>query len=296
VYPCHTHSVIARLDLRFQTNPVTEQFYNKTIIDEKNSKTLKQLYLDGPVVDLSTHQPLKDKDGNPRVPYSKFLDSEIARLIQAINDAVPKRDEAYDRWVNFVSNCLQLLHLTYSQQDKNTAGAIATAPFGPIAWIGTGILTDRAIKARKEYDRLIAQIEKDRAERITTARLLTLVNSMIYQIDGLLPKMAKALDAMRELQELFRSQELNFQYIIQNLTAAEKGVKATALKWRKAWIERNLDKAVEKFEEVCFYSTILPFIIGFPVLSYSADTGFACQQIKETAQEFQKSAMVKKTE
>lgn len=66
--------------------------------------------------------------------------------------------------------------------------------------------------------------------------------------------MTKAIAAMKELQGLFNSQQLSFDIIIQDLDGIDKGVEASALKWRKAWIEKRIDKAVAKYQEVSFHN------------------------------------------
>ncbi|OJJ84612.1 uncharacterized protein ASPGLDRAFT_81884 [Aspergillus glaucus CBS 516.65] len=217
-------------------------FHNKTVLDENNAKLLKQEYFDGPVINVKTKQEIKNQK-----PYSEFLNAEMTRLLKSINESVTKRDDAYSKW------------------DTAKDGAIISIPLGILGWIAGGILTDIAMKAKAQYDKLVIQIAADRAEEAVTVKLMEYINTIIFQMKDLLPMMTRALAAMKELQALFNSQELNFQYIIQDLDGIEKGVEASALKWRKSWIERNIDKAVAKYQE-----------------------------IKETAEEFQRSAVAKK--
>lgn len=214
-------------------------FHNKTAADEKNAILLKQQYFDGPVIKIQSKQEIKGQ-----IPYSGFLNAEVARLLKLINDSVTKKDDAYSRW------------------DKAKDGAIVSAFLGVFGWIASGILTDQAIKARAQYDDLVKQIEKDQAEQAVTVKLMECINTVLFQMKDLLPMMTKALAAMKELQGLFNSQHVSFDIILQDLGGIDKGVKASALKWRKAWIEERIDKAVAKYQE-----------------------------IKETAKEFQRSAI-----
>lgn len=152
---------------------------------------------------------------------------------------------------------------------------------GVFGWIASGILTDQAIKARAQYDDLVKQIEKDQAEQAVTVKLMECINTVLFQMKDLLPMMTKALAAMKELQGLFNSQHVSFDIILQDLGGIDKGVKASALKWRKAWIEERIDKAVAKYQEVCFHN--------YRRLLF--DNTLMDPQIKETAEEFQRSAI-----
>jgi hypothetical protein len=71
-------------------------------------------------------------------------------------------------------------------------------------------------------------------------------------METLVPQMAKALEAAEELQELFKTQADNFDKLRLKLAGIQEGVDAQGLKWRKAWITTNIDKSVQKLEEVCW--------------------------------------------
>lgn len=134
---------------------------------------------------------------------------------------------------------------------KNAAIGLGVA--GAFIWwlqIGTAVETDKAIKAKAEYNRLVDLISDDQAEKATNVRVLELVNALTMHLSDMLPKMKEALKAMVELQNLFNEQDRNFMALDDSLSGMEKGVVAKSLALRKDWILEHIDDAVEKLTEV----------------------------------------------
>lgn len=117
-------------------------------------------------------------------------------------------------------------------------------------WIGSGVETDKAIKAKAKYDEMVALITKDNQEKADLVKVLELVRALVNHFHALLPKMQTALKAMKELQNLFNEQDLNFQLILNKLNDLQTGVSAKGQRARKNWISTAIDEAVEKFKEV----------------------------------------------
>jgi hypothetical protein len=117
-------------------------------------------------------------------------------------------------------------------------------------WIGSGVETDKAIKAKNKYDEMVALITKDNEEKADLVRVLELVRALVSHFQSLLPKMKTALKAMSELQSLFNEQDLNFGLVLNKLNDLQTGVSAKGLRARRNWINTALDEAVEKFKEV----------------------------------------------
>ncbi|PWI64471.1 hypothetical protein PCL_09626 [Purpureocillium lilacinum] len=122
--------------------------------------------------------------------------------------------------------------------------------FIPWLWIGSGVETDKAIKAKAKYDEMVAAIVKDRKDKAELVTVLELVRALVNHFHALLPKMQTALKAMEELQNLFKEQDLNFQLVLNKLNDLQTGVSAKGQRSRKYWISTAIDEAVEKFKEI----------------------------------------------
>lgn len=122
--------------------------------------------------------------------------------------------------------------------------------FIPWLLIGSGVETDKAIKAKAKYDEMVAAIVKDRKDKAELVTVLELVRALVNHFHALLPKMQTALKAMEELQNLFKEQDLNFQLVLNKLNDLQTGVSAKGQRSRKYWISTAIDEAVERFKEV----------------------------------------------
>ncbi|KAH6851070.1 hypothetical protein B0I37DRAFT_373119 [Chaetomium sp. MPI-CAGE-AT-0009] len=211
-----------------------QAFYTQTDNDKNSVATIEEQFLTGPKDPVTGQRKLKP-DGKPQEPYSEVMNNELTRLMNEINQSITTRDQEYDKWD--------------SAKDK----AISYGVFGVFCvwlWIGSGIETDRAIKAKNKYDEMVALITKDRQDKADLVSVLELVRALVTHFQSLLPKMKTALKAMLELQSLFNEQDLNFQLILNKLNDLQTGVSAKALRSRRSWINTALDEAVEKFKEI----------------------------------------------
>ncbi|KAH6615980.1 hypothetical protein B0J18DRAFT_413298 [Chaetomium sp. MPI-SDFR-AT-0129] len=211
-----------------------QAFYTETDNDKKSVATIEQQFLKGPI-DPVTGKPVLKPDGTPQEPYSEVMNKELTRLMKEISDSITIKDKEYDKW----------------EAAKNKA--ITYGVFGMFCgwlWIGSGIETDRAIKAKNKYDEMVALIAKDNEDKADLVRVLELVRALVTHFQALLPKMEVALKATLELKNLFNEQDLNFQLILNSLGDLQTGVSAKAWKSRKNWINTALDEAVEKFKEI----------------------------------------------
>ena len=241
------------------------QFYTKTAADAGSVATIDQQFLTGPL-DPTTGQRKLKPDGTPQEPYSEVMDAEVARLQKEITDSIVFRDQEYDKWVRHLPPNAFLVMLTHNRQETAKNAAIGMGVGGVFIfwlWIGSGIETDKAIKAKDEYDRLVALIVKDNQDKADLVKVLELVRALCNHLHALLPKMEAALKAMTELQALFNEQDLNFTVVLDKINDLGTGVDAKALKSRRYWITTAIDEAVEKFEQVTFSP--------FPCTSYPGD-------------------------
>lgn len=139
------------------------------------------------------------------------------------------------------------------QQKTSRDNAIVLAMMGTfIVWchIGTGIEAAKADKAKKAYKAAVQLITKNNKEKITTVKVLELVRALVSHYQKLLPKLVKAMDAMKELKALFSAQNLNFHIIDNKFEDLLTGVDAKTWAGRRNWILTAIDEAVEKFKEV----------------------------------------------
>ncbi|KAI0097176.1 hypothetical protein GGR51DRAFT_566723 [Nemania sp. FL0031] len=196
-----------------------KKFHTLTTNDAKNVEAIQQDWLKG---------------SKQKRPYCEIMDEEVTRLQKQILDSQKKRDEENDKWA--------------AARDK----AITLGVLGIFCiWmqIGTGIETDKAIRAKNEYNRLVDLIKKDEGDRAVIVSVLELVRGMIMHLENILPKMRQAITAMEELQGLFTEQDLNFQIVDQKLGVMQNGIEGKSFKARKLWILSSIDDAVEKFVE-----------------------------------------------
>jgi hypothetical protein len=106
--------------------------------------------------------------------------------------------------------------------------------------------------AEKKYNKMLELEKTHTKEKTDVRRYITMVRALLLHMETLVPQMAKALEAAEELQELFKTQADNFDKLRLKLAGIQEGVDAQGLKWRKAWITTNIDKSVQKLEEVCW--------------------------------------------
>ncbi|KAI8625821.1 hypothetical protein F5Y19DRAFT_448904 [Xylariaceae sp. FL1651] len=211
-----------------------QSFYTKTDNDLKAVQLVEHNFLTGPLDPTTGKRKLKS-DGKEQEPYSDVLDAEINRLQGQISKDLVSKKEAHDQW------------------EKSRDAAIGYGVAGWFVfwfWIGSGIETSNAIKAKKQYDDLVAKIIEEKQEKADIVRVLELVRGLVNHFEELLPKMEKALAAMTELHKLFQAQDLNFQQVGSSLTDLQTGVSAKGWRNRKIWIENAIDEAVEKFKEI----------------------------------------------
>ncbi|KAI2467791.1 hypothetical protein F4781DRAFT_297508 [Annulohypoxylon bovei var. microspora] len=211
-----------------------QAFYTQTDSDTKHVRAVEEQFLTGPKDPVTGQRKMKT-DGNLQEPYSEVMDAEITRLQKDIEGSIKSRDQENDKWE--------------TARDK----AIGLGVGGVfVAWlfIGAGIEADKAIKAKAKYDEMVALIIKDNNDKADLVKVLELVRALVNHFHHLLPKMQTALKAMRELQNLFNEQDLNFQLILNKLNDLQKGVSAEGQRSRKSWICIAIDEAVEKFKEI----------------------------------------------
>jgi hypothetical protein len=136
--------------------------------------------------------------------------------------------------------------------------------------IGSGVETDKAIKAKAKYDEMVALIIKDNQDKAELVKVLELVRALVNHLHELLPKMQTALKAMEELQNLFKEQDQNFQLVLNKLIDLQTGVSAKGQRARKNWITGAIDEAVEKFKEVRYPDTLIELFAADFVLDKGA--------------------------
>jgi hypothetical protein len=105
--------------------------------------------------------------------------------------------------------------------------------------------------AEKKYNGMLELEKAHTKEKTDVRRYIPMVRALLLHMETLVPPDAKALEAAEELQELFKTQADNFDKLRLKLAGIQEGVDAQGLKWRKAWITTNIDKSVQKLEEVC---------------------------------------------
>ncbi|KAH7140034.1 hypothetical protein B0J13DRAFT_639302 [Dactylonectria estremocensis] len=211
-----------------------QAFYTQTDSDAKYVGKVEEQFLTGPKDPVTGQRKLKP-DGNPQEPYSEVMNAEITRLQNEVSESITTRDQENDKWA--------------AARDA-AIGLGVGGVFIIWLWIGTGVETDKAIKAKNKYDEMVALITKDNQDKADLVKVLELVRALVNHLHALLPKMQTALKAMKELQNLFNEQDLNFQLILNKLNDLQTGVSAKALRSRKAWISTAIDEAVEKFKEI----------------------------------------------
>ena len=120
-----------------------------------------------------------------------------------------------------------------------------------VGWfhIGTAIEANKAAKANQAYYDAVGQITKDNEDKTTIVKVLELVRALVNNYNQLVPKMIKAMDAMKELEALFKAQNLNFQIIDNKFEDLLTAVDAKTWAGRRNWILTAIDEAVEKFIE-----------------------------------------------
>ncbi|KAH7007636.1 hypothetical protein EDB80DRAFT_718921 [Ilyonectria destructans] len=211
-----------------------QAFYTQTDGDVKKVETIEKKFLTGPK-DPVTRQRKVKPDGNLQEPYSEVMDADVTRLQKEITQSITRRDEENDKWA--------------AARDK-AIGMGVGGVFLVWLWIGSGVETDKAIKAKAKYDEMVTLITKDNQEKADLVKVLELVRALVNHFHLLLPKMQTALKAMKELQNLFNEQDLNFQLILNKLTDLQTGVSAKGQRARKNRISTAIDEAVEKFKEI----------------------------------------------
>ncbi|KAH8663768.1 hypothetical protein BGZ61DRAFT_593301 [Ilyonectria robusta] len=212
----------------------TLAFYTQTDGDVKKVGTIEEKFLTGPKDPVTGQRKVKS-DGTLQEPYSEVMDAEVARLQTEITNSITRRDEENDKWA--------------TARDK-AIGLGVGGVFLVWLWIGSGVETDKAIKAKNKYDEMVTLITKDSQDKADLVKVLELVRALVNHFHALLPKMQTALTAMKELQNLFNEQNLNFQLILNKLTDLQTGVSAKGQRARKNWITTAIDEAVEKFKEI----------------------------------------------
>ncbi|KAL6416203.1 hypothetical protein AUP68_00417 [Ilyonectria robusta] len=211
-----------------------QAFYTQTDGDVKKVGTIEEKFLTGPKDPVTGQRKVKS-DGTLQEPYSEVMDAEVARLQTEITNSITRRDEENDKWA--------------TARDK-AIGLGVGGVFLVWLWIGSGVETDKAIKAKNKYDEMVTLITKDSQDKADLVKVLELVRALVNHFHALLPKMQTALTAMKELQNLFNEQNLNFQLILNKLTDLQTGVSAKGQRARKNWITTAIDEAVEKFKEI----------------------------------------------
>ncbi|EAW16897.1 uncharacterized protein NFIA_002470 [Aspergillus fischeri NRRL 181] len=234
------------LDPKYKTQPKDDEFKEalegatmvlnrlRAIAKEKQEDTQEVVTLltsfrDGPVIDRITKEKRIDKNGQPIKPFTKLLDAEIIRLQEEIEKEIERA--SYERDV----------------MSKHEPTAFAAAE-GDII----GIIMDAYTYnlAEKKYHEMLELEKTHTKEKTDVRRYITMVRALLLHMETLVPQMAKALEAAEELQELFKTQADNFDKLRLKLAGIQEGVDAQGLKWRKAWITTNIDKSVQKLEEI----------------------------------------------
>ncbi|GJN76023.1 hypothetical protein PLICBS_010134 [Purpureocillium lilacinum] len=210
------------------------KFYTQTDSDSRSVAKVKEDFLTGPKDPVTGQRKLKP-DGKPQEPYNEVMNAEITRLQAEIEKSIKRRDEENDKWAG--------------ARDK-AIGLGVGGVFIPWLLIGSGVETDKAIKAKAKYDEMVAAIVKDRKDKAELVTVLELVRALVNHFHALLPKMQTALKAMEELQNLFKEQDLNFQLVLNKLNDLQTGVSAKGQRSRKYWISTAIDEAVERFKEI----------------------------------------------
>jgi len=211
-----------------------QAFYTQTDNDAKYVGKVEEQFLTGPKDPVTGKRKMKP-NGNPQEPYSEVMNAEITRLQNEIDGSIKRRDQEHDKWA--------------AARDA-AIGLGVGGVFIIWLWIGSGVETDKAIKAKAKYDEMVALIIKDDQDKADLVKVLELVRALVNHFHALLPKMQTALKAMNELQNLFKEQDQNFQLILNKLNDLQTGVSAKTQRARKSWILPAINEAVEKFKEI----------------------------------------------
>ncbi|KAK0510621.1 hypothetical protein JMJ35_007053 [Cladonia borealis] len=229
-----------------------QAFYTKTDIDSKNVQRINENFLTGPI-DPNTGKRKLKSNGQNQEPYGDVMDAEIVRLQDDIMAQTKIRDVEDDKW--------------RTARDKAiTLGVIGA--FVMWFYIGMGIEADKAKKAKQAYKDAIDQIIKDNEDKANIVKVLELVRALVNNYNQLLPKMFKAMNAMQEVEALFKAQNLNFQIIDNKFEDLLTGVDAKTWAGRRNWILTAIDEAVERFREIKalgeeFNRSAIPTIVKF---------------------------------
>ncbi|KAK6539956.1 hypothetical protein TWF694_008790 [Orbilia ellipsospora] len=213
-----------------------QAFYAKTDMDSKNVQRIKENFLTGPI-DPNTGRRRLKSDGREQEPYGDVMDTEIVRLQDDVVAQTKVRDDEEDKW-------------TVARDRAIALGAMGVF----IGWfqIGMAIHASKAMDAKQAYTEAILRITKDNEDKTTIVKVLELVRALVNNYNQLLPKMMKAMDAMKEVEALFRAQNLNFQIIDNKIEALLSGVDAKTWAARRNWILTAIDEGVEKFKEISY--------------------------------------------
>ncbi|RHZ60774.1 hypothetical protein CDV55_104786 [Aspergillus turcosus] len=204
-------------------------FVVKTTENKREAELLQQQFRDGPVIDRITKDKRIDKNGNPIKPFTELLDAEINRLQNEIEEEIKRAAYERDVMAKHDGN-------VFAGADGDIIGAIMDAYTYHLA--------------QKKYNEMIELEKTHTKEQTDVRRYITMVRALLLHMETLVPQMGKALKAAEELHDLFKSQAQNFDTLSMKLGGIQTGVDAEALKYRKAWITTNIDKSVQKLEEI----------------------------------------------
>src|ERR1700722_7490106 len=139
----------------------------------------------------------------------------------------------------------------HDDEKRATGVAVGMAFCGPVGWIVMGVKAAEAKQLRDAYENLTSQIEKLKQDRQEETDLITLVTQLITQCDDIDQKITSAITAMKELSELFNEQGNCYDKIATYLAGMKTGTDAKTLTNRKAFVDYNMQKAINKLKEVC---------------------------------------------
>ncbi|KAH7024702.1 uncharacterized protein B0I36DRAFT_366623 [Microdochium trichocladiopsis] len=193
-------------------------FHRTTSTDATAVSLIKRNWLDG-------------SDG--KRPYTEIVGAEIARLHQAIIDDTARRDAAKDEW------------------DTNDTSAKIIGFLGcfiPSMPVTNAIVNEMG--AEINYQRLTNLVASEQEAEKAIMKAHELVRALVMHFKDLVAKMAAALNAMTELQDLFKAQGANFKAIDTALGKLGQGVRSDYAMMRKLYIKAGIRDALEKLKQI----------------------------------------------
>ncbi|KAL7624612.1 hypothetical protein AAE478_006179 [Parahypoxylon ruwenzoriense] len=197
-------------------------FKENTMKHLNDVKFLIKQYKTGPVTNAS----------NMKKPYLQYLNEKLQADIDNFNRTVKEANDKYNAW------------------EEATGIAVGLAFTGIIGWIVMGVKAAEASNLRKAYDNLMEQVRKLTQDRQEEATLITFVTQLVNAYTDIDGKMSAAIDAIAELAGLFNEQAGCYDKIAVSLGGMWTGTTSDSAVNRKAYINYNMKKAIEKLKEL----------------------------------------------